>query len=1106
MSDTVSSLAKRSINLIREYISKIKTLDEINSFSKYINRSVKIVSKALINKIHETNIHENPQSLEASLAHLKYYRLKLKKIKKDLLHNKSSKVGQGLSNVPKKTFGQKVLWEDLNSCFKGRIRSGFISNIHIKDPAIFLTRAYKSFVLKIKKELAKSMLKVNVVFSGNFIQPSTLEIDLKTFATRNNHIDSTTNIREWYHENVVSVILNKLESFAEKDSGWALYEILGLKVNINQYDPIKFGNNSSFVEVPNFIKKKHCIINVQNNDQFCFLWSVVSALYPVKNNPHRTSSYPNFENVLRYDNISFPITIRDIEKFEIMNNLSINLYCIEEKNKIFPARLSTYNKNNDKNIPTINLLMLPTNNMDEEETHHNKKLYYHFVWIKHLSRLLSHQLSTHEHKTFICERCLNYFTTEDILTKHKIHCQKLNQYSVSLPRDTSLKFKNHLYKKKVPFVIYADLESILVKCSQIDNNIHSKTIPHQKHIACSIAYYLKCSFDDSLSKFQLYRNQDCIQWFVKELKDIAEQCDKIFKNKLPMEKLSYDQERSYKESNVCHICNKTIESDQIKVRDHNHLTGKFRGPAHQRCNLNYQDSYTIPVVFHNLSGYDAHFIIKELSTAFAGLTFDAMLKSTGICLELLSDIDMIMFIERGIRGGVSQCSNRYAKANNHYMKDGYNSNEELSYLMYFDVNNLYGAAMSQYLPYGNFRFLEDFNITEILNTSDTSNDGYIIECDLEYPTPLHDLHSDLPLAPQHLKPPNSKSKLEKLLLTLFPKINYIVHYRNLKMYLRLGLKITKVHRVLTFNQSPWLKEYIDLNTRLRQQSQNEFEKDFFKLMINAIYGKCMENVRKHKDIRIVTRWDGRYGMRDLISKPNFHSSVIFEEDMSIVEMNKLNVVLNKPIYVGFCILDISKIFIYEFHYDYIKNKFGNNAKLLYTDTDSLIYHFKTEDIYKNIKEDIHRFDTSDYKLDNKFNIELKNKKCPGLMKDENHGKIMLEFVGLRSKMYFYTVDSDTEDEEHDYDEVGPAIKRKKFVKKSKGCTKSSIKHITFNDYKKCLFDLDIFRSTQRLIRSKKHSVYSIKQEKVVLSPYDDKRILLRNTTDTRPWGYAINLT
>jgi hypothetical protein len=193
-----------------------------------------------------------------------------------------------------------------------------------------------------------------------------------------------------------------------------------------------------------------------------------------------------------------------------------------------------------------------------------------------------------------------------------------------------------------------------------------------------------------------------------------------------------------------------------------------------------------------------------------GLTFDAMLKTTKVSLELLVDIDKVLFIEKGIRGGVSQCSNRYAKANNKYMKECYDVSKDSTYLMYFDVNNLYGAAMSQCLPYGNFEFMEKFNVEEILNTADDSCTGYILECDLDYPIHLHNLHSDLPLAPEHMVPPSSRSKLKKLLLTLYPKKNYIIHYRNLKVYLQLGMKLRKIHRVLKFSQSPWLKEYIDL--------------------------------------------------------------------------------------------------------------------------------------------------------------------------------------------------------------------------------------------------------------------------------------------------------
>ncbi|XP_050454177.1 uncharacterized protein LOC126852925 [Cataglyphis hispanica] len=352
-----------------------------------------------------------------------------------------------------------------------------------------------------------------------------------------------------------------------------------------------------------------------------------------------------------------------------------------------------------------------------------------------------------------------------------------------------------------------------------------------------------------------------------------------------------------------------------------------------------------------------------------GYTWDAMLKYTGVRFELLTDIDMVMFVERGIRGGLSQCSNRYARANNKYLQS-YNPSEPSSYLMYFDVNNLYGWAMCQSLPYEDFQWVENVSSIDLMSVMPNSPTGYIIEVDLAYPSNLHDSHADLPFCPTRDKLPGKRQ--DKLFATLYDKHHYVTHYRNLQQCVKYGLRVTRIHRILQLAQSPWLRDYIELNTRLRINAKNEFEKNLYKLMNNAVFGKTMENVRNHSDVRLVTRWDGRYGAEAMIAKPNFHSRSVFAENLMAVELRKLEVKFYKPIYVGMCILDISKIRLYEFHYEYMLSLYRDKYKIMYTDTDSLIYRVECEDVYEDMKRDIDRFDTSDYATDNAYGMPLVN--------------------------------------------------------------------------------------------------------------------------------------
>ncbi|XP_020297152.1 uncharacterized protein LOC109861765 [Pseudomyrmex gracilis] len=928
--------------------------------------------------------------------------------------------------------------------------------------------------------------------------------------------------------------MTALEEFQERDSGWALTE--------------------------------------QSPEYACFAWAVITALYPSTSHSKQISQYPTYASVLNFDGIEFPMTLRQIARFERNNNVSVNVFTAAEQGHGYVPLHLTSNKKKKH----VNLLYVPDQ--------HNGNV-GHFAWRKNLSRLVSSQLSKMKTAKYICDRCLHYFRTSDKLAVHTVDCKRLNNSAVVLPAEGNncLKFENYNNKERVPIVVYADLECVLEKQDKEEN--------------ASSAY----SRNRTKRRTHLARTS---------IKDTV--CSTLFATNVPMANLTPAELERFRNVKCCHVCEQPFERDDMRVRDHCHLTGRFRGPAHFACNLNYKQVYIVPVVFHNLSGYDAHFIIKDVATAFEGeinvlpvtketyisftkhvsstrdednqkcvqlrfidshkflstsletlasyldkselrvtrtefsdlstedfelltrkgvfpyeyvdsgdklletslapreafyssltsetvteseyahatnvwqrfnidnlgsysdlylktdvlvladvfenfrreciasygldpahyytlpgYTWDAMLKYTCVTFELLTDIDMVMFVERGIRGGLSQCSNRYARANNKYARS-HDPSEPTSYLMYYDVNNLYGDV------------------------------GCILEVDLTYPKELHDAHRDLPFCPTRKEPPSKHGKNHvKLLATVFNKKRYVIHYLNLQQCLRYGLRLTRIHRVLRFSQSPWLHGYIELNTRFRANATNE-----------------LENVRKYTDVRLVTKWEGRCGAEALIAKPNFHSRNVFAEDLVAIELRRLEVLFNKPLYVGMYILDISKTCLYEFHYDYMTPLYGYDCKILYTDTDSLIYHIKCEDVYDDMKRDIARFDTSDYLADNLYNMPRANKKVPGLMKDENNGAVVTEFVGLRAKMYATRVDDS------------------KCTKKVKGMKRSVVaRTITFDNYVQCLRNATELTRQQSCIRSQLHEVFTLSKRKLALSPHDDKRYIIQGSTDTLPWGH-----
>ena len=453
-------------------------------------------------------------------------------------------------------------------------------------------------------------------------------------------------------------------------------------------------------------------------------------------------------------------------------------------------------------------------------------------------------------------------------------------------------------------------------------------------------------------------------------------------------------------------------------------------------------------------------------------TLDAFLRHSSLTLELLSDINQYLFIIKGIRGGMSMVSKRHAVANNKYV-EGYNSSKSSSFILYLDANNLYGRAMQEYLPWKNFEWMSphQLNYDFIKGLEPEGEVGCIIQCSLEYPVALHDYHSDYPLAPIKKSIPYGmlspvarmicdKHKLkrttnvEKLLATVEDKDFYILHYRNLQLYVSLGLRVKKIHAGIIFKQGPIMKSYVDFNSEKRAQATNKFDTDFYKLLSNSLYGKTIENPEKRSKVKLCSE-SSMY--ENYVGKPNFKNAKRINSKLVGVEMKYSSIKINKPFYIGMSILDLSKWHMYNFHYNVIKAIFGDRVHLLYTDTDSFIYEISSADVYEELRPHARDyFDFSNYPENHMLKNSC-NKKVPGKFKDESASKCITEFVGLRSKMYSFMFD--------DKKDVSKAE-----VRVAKGVQKSVIfNDLRFSTYLNCLWNDEVKEHNFKTIRSMKHS-------------------------------------
>ena len=484
-----------------------------------------------------------------------------------------------------------------------------------------------------------------------------------------------------------------------------------------------------------------------------------------------------------------------------------------------------------------------------------------------------------------------------------------------------------------------------------------------------------------------------------------------------------------------------------------------------------------------------------------GLSFLSAFKMTGESIDLLNDIEMYTFFERGIRGGMTF-------VNKHLVRSEvitHNNTDLFQHLAYIDENNLYGNSLSKPLPHSEFCWVEDvsdFTHDFILGLNEEGEWGFTLEVDLGYPQHLHHSTADFPLAPESgeithdmfttfmstfhktLNPKTIYKSQQKLLLTQYNREHYIVHFAALKFYLTMGMTLNKVHRVIKYKQKAWLKEYIDFNSKQRAQSSNSFDKDFFKLKNNALFGKTMEDVRKRINYKLITDEDK---FTKLARSPFFHDRDIITENLVGVHMLKSKVTLDKPVFVGQAVLDYSKIEMYNLFYKILPQcPLIKKLQLIGGDTDSFFLTIATEthitlsDVFNSLAQHI---DTSNYPPSHPLYSAV-NKAKLGCFKDETAGQTLEEMILLRPKMYSMK-----------YANSQSSIKR------AKGISKHIVKSMKHDIYREAFEEQKTTRVQMTILRSKQHTIQTTTFNKRALSAWEDKRVWL-NENESLPHGHV----